>query len=319
MSDQDSSDDGLPADYLERIREMYRQEQLQDSSEEEANADEGGDDEGSGNEGSEDGSGSDDEEEEEEEGSDVEPDGNDEELDMYFDNVGIDEDSADEADEEEEEEEEEEEAEDEDGEEVVNEEDEEMGDVEGDGEEGEGDNGQDPNEKCYTCMVGRHRCRHPVSVVYPGKHSTKCVRCYENHRPCTLDTDPRSKNVRNQKLEQARFQGERRALRGEVASNFRRLRADDRATADTIYALRTTQERIMQRLETAQDLAYLRLLFVHKIQQIHNTGDLDRLNEWFNALDPYNLSESIRDNDVDDDPSASDVAEMAFGEDDDEE
>ena len=251
----------------------------------------------------------------EEENSDVEPDGNDEELDMYFDNVDVG-DSADE---------EEEEVDELEADEVeVNEVDEEMdggnggGDNGGDMMEEDPNNGQEEGEKCFTCRTGGHNCVHPVSVAYPGKVSTKCVRCYEKRRPCSLDTNVRSQNVRRQRLEQARNQGERRALRGDITASLRRLRAEDRATADTLFALRTTQEHIMQRLEAAQDLAYLRLLYVYKLQQINDNGDRDQLAQWFEALDRYNLEGRIRDNDMNDHPTAADVAEMAFEIDDEE-
>jgi len=239
--------------------------------------------------------------------SDDPEDGNNEELDIYFNDFDVAEES---------EEEEEEEAVE------VNEVDEEMNDGDGgddNGGDGEGDGAEDgqqnPADMCFTCRVNNHHpCVHPV----PGKNSTKCVRCYTKKRPCSLDTNVRSKNVRKQKLEDARNQGERKALRSEVAANLRRLRAEDTATSDTIFALRTTQEHVMQRLEAAQDLAYLRLLYVYKLQQINDNGNREELNEWFEALDRYNLEGRIRENDMNDNPTAADVAEMAFELDDEE-
>jgi len=282
--DANSSDEDRDVDILARIQQLAQEDSSEDG--------------GSGDE----------------EGSEDVQDGNNEELDMYFEDVNVGQDS----DEEGEEEVQVMEAEEQ---EQVEEVDEEMEDDGGDdnGGDGEGDGAEDgqqnPADMCFTCRVNNHHpCVHPV----PGKNSTKCVRCYLKKRPCSLDTNVRSRNVRKQKLEDARNQGERKALRSEVSANLRRLRAEDTATSDTIFALRTTQEHVMQRLEAAQDLAYLRLLYVYKLQQINDNGDREELNEWFEALDRYNLEGRIRENDMNDNPTAADVAEMAFELDDEE-
>ncbi|SPO22257.1 uncharacterized protein UTRI_00935 [Ustilago trichophora] len=114
------------------------------------------------------------------------------------------------------------------------------------------DNAVEIYTPCDTCSRFNYVCQYAPEVKH-GLRSQKCYRCYVRKRKCSNDYSRRSINHRRMLIEQAFNRGQRSALRTEVTTGFRRLRAEDTAILQSVHSLNNNVGTLTRQVESLRD------------------------------------------------------------------